>query len=108
LFGCGPSIVLTLWTTLTAEDVVPDQGTLMDLLWIFMHAKQYGKWSTMAKLTTSDPKTLRKWINRCFTFFCLFLLPDPMEEVDKQVFYVLLLVSTTRSNEGKAGRKEMF
>ena len=31
-----------------------------------MFATQYGKWSTMKRLTNTDPKTLRKWIGLFF------------------------------------------
>jgi hypothetical protein len=50
--------VLALWNKLVAADVVPNGGTLH-----YMYAKTYGKWKTMRKLTQTDPKTLRKWIN---------------------------------------------
>ncbi len=66
LFGCGPVIVLSLWNKLVAADLVPVGGTMTHLLWTLMYCKQYGKWSTMRKLTNTDPKTLRKWINQFF------------------------------------------
>lgn len=65
LFGCGPAIVLDLWNKLSNHDLIPDQGTMTHLLWTLMYCKQYGKWSTMKKLSNGvDPKTLRKWIDQ--------------------------------------------
>jgi hypothetical protein len=63
LFGCAPVIVLTVWNKLSSADLIPHKGTMTQLLWTLMYCKQYGKWSTMSKLTNgTDPKTLRKWI----------------------------------------------
>ena len=62
LFGCGADIVLKLWRLLEANDLIPVGGIITHLLWALLHAKTYGKWKTMRKLTKSDPKTLRKWI----------------------------------------------
>lgn len=66
LFGSSPSNVLELWHLLLSNDVLPEGGTLTHLLWMLMFAKQYGKWSTMKRLTNTDPKTLRKWIGLFF------------------------------------------
>lgn len=62
LFGCSPDIVLKLWNMLVAGGLLPAGGTLTHLLCTFLHAKTYGKWKTMRRLTKTDPKTLRKWI----------------------------------------------
>jgi hypothetical protein len=63
LFGCAPVVVLSLWDKLASADLIPHKGTMTQLLWTLMYCKQYGKWSTMSKLTNcTDPKTLRKWI----------------------------------------------
>jgi hypothetical protein len=75
LFGCGPNIVLTLWKMLLKEDLIPNGATMVHLLWTLMYCKQYGKWSTMRKLTNTDPKTLRKWINQ-FMYNIELLEPD--------------------------------
>lgn len=63
LFGCGPSIVLLLWNMLQEEGVSPPDGSMEKLLWTLMFCKTYPKWKTMRKLTNTDPKTLRKWID---------------------------------------------
>ena len=66
LFGCSPSVVLTVWNKLVSFGSVPADGMMKHLLWALMYAKQYAKWQTMRKLTTADPKTLRHWINQFF------------------------------------------
>ena len=66
MFGCSQVVVLTLYNKLVSNDLLPDGGSLKHLLWALMYAKQYGKWLTMRKLTSTDPKTLRLWINRFF------------------------------------------
>lgn len=63
LFGCGPEIVLVLWNKLVSNDLIPRNGQMKHLLWTLMYCKTYAKWKTMRKLTETDPKTLRKWID---------------------------------------------
>ena len=63
LFGCRAKIVLELWILLQEHDLVPDDGTILQLLWTLTYCKTYPKWTTMRKMTGKDPKTLRKWIN---------------------------------------------
>ncbi|KAG7366458.1 hypothetical protein IV203_029128 [Nitzschia inconspicua] len=62
LFGCSPDVSLILWYKLLRNDLVPDKGTILHMLWTLMYCKIYPKWTTMKKLTSADPKTLRHWI----------------------------------------------
>ena len=66
LFGCSPGVVLTVWNKLHSFGLVPENGVMKHLLWALMYAKQYAKWQTMRKLTSTDPKTLRHWIYQFF------------------------------------------
>jgi hypothetical protein len=63
LFGCCSKVVLDLWVLLEENDLVPEDGTMLQLLWTLTYCKTYPKWSTMRKITGKDPKTLRKWID---------------------------------------------
>eukprot|EP00977_Amphora_coffeiformis_P014276 scaffold3950_cov138-Amphora_coffeaeformis.AAC.1 len=63
MFGCGPAIVLKLWNLLVEHSLMPRMGQMKHLLWTLMYCKTYAKWKTMQKLTETDPKTLRKWID---------------------------------------------
>jgi hypothetical protein len=74
LFGCGPHVCLVTWNKLVAADVVPKGGAMKHLLWTLMYHKTYGRWKTMRKLTNTDPKTLRKWID---LFRRAFVLIEP-------------------------------
>ena len=62
LFGCGAHIVLLVWVKLDANDLLPEDGRMIHLLWTLLFYKTYAKWKTMKQLTGADPKTLRKWI----------------------------------------------
>jgi hypothetical protein len=44
------------------NDLIPEKGTMMQLLWMLMYLKNYHRWNTMNTLTGVDPKTLRNWI----------------------------------------------
>ena len=75
LIGCCPVVVLDLWNKLIEHDALPENGTMLHLLWTLMYSKQYAKWSTMRKLTGTDPKTLRKWIG---LFYSAIELLEPV------------------------------
>lgn len=71
LFGCSPDVVLILWYRLQKYDYLPENGTLMHLLWTLMYTYTYPKWKTMRQLTNgTDMKTLRKWIGEFRTAIC--------------------------------------
>ena len=67
--------MLDLWNKLNGHGVLPENGTMAHLLWTLMYSKQYGKWSTMRKLTGTDPKILRKWIG---LFYSAIELLEPV------------------------------
>jgi hypothetical protein len=63
LFGCPPNVCIVVWYKLLRSDLIPEQGTMVHLLWTLMYCKTYPKWSTMKMLSGgADPKTLRHWI----------------------------------------------
>ena len=63
LFGCRPVVALCLWLQLVKRCLVPEQGTIMHLLWTLMFHKVYATEATMKKLTGgADEKTTRKWV----------------------------------------------
>ena len=99
LFGCGPTVVLTLWKMLIAADLNPQNGSITHLLWSLMYAKQYSSWSIMQKLSGADAKTLRLWI---FKFY------DAISLLEPQVVrvYVLLFCSGELSHCCSAGKME--
>ena len=61
LFGCGPMVVVGIWTLLLDTDSVPTKGTLHHLFWTLLFLKNYGTDGIMKKLTGADPDTVRKW-----------------------------------------------
>jgi hypothetical protein len=90
MFGSSASNVLKLWQLLVSLDILPEGGTLMHLLWTLMYTKQYGKWSTMRKLTNTDPKTLRKWIG---------LFYDAIELLEPEVVSLTASVEFTAAGD---------
>jgi hypothetical protein len=75
IFGCRPQVSLVLYNKLVASELLPEGGTMQHMLWTLMYHKTYAKWKTMRKLTKTDPKTLRKWIN-CFSYSISLLEPE--------------------------------
>jgi hypothetical protein len=39
LLGCTPNVILTLWDTLVAFDLIPEGGAMKNLLWTLKYAK---------------------------------------------------------------------
>ncbi|MEL7343218.1 MAG: hypothetical protein AAGM67_22230, partial [Bacteroidota bacterium] len=70
LFGCSPQVVLRLWNILLENNVSPPNASIEKLLLVLMYCKTYPKWKTMRKLTNTDPKTLRKWIDLFAASIC--------------------------------------
>lgn len=68
LFGCSVAVAKVIWDLLNEEDLVPQGGKLIHLLWALLFVKVYPTEETLTSLcgdTTGEPerKTVRKWIN---------------------------------------------
>ena len=63
MFWCRTEIVLILWNKLVFYDLLPSHGQMKHFLWTLSYWKTYAKRKTIKKLTDTDPKTLRRWIN---------------------------------------------
>ena len=70
LFGCCVDVVLKLWLLLVDSDLVPSGANIKHLLWTLLFLKVYPTDSTMSRMTQSDPKTFRKWINLFLDSIC--------------------------------------
>lgn len=66
LFGCAPSVALTLWNLLAIHGY-PENGTMHHFLWMLIYLKSHPNDVNLSKLTGADPKTNRKWID---AFLC--------------------------------------
>lgn len=107
MFGCGPAVALILWNKLVSHSLLPPGGRMIHLLWTLMYCKTYAKWKTMRKLTNTDPKTIRRWINLFYTSI-FELVPEVVSSL------LLLKLHSCESPHscvfqrlcGKTGRKE--
>jgi len=62
-FGCGAHVVLTLWSLLLTNDLIPMGGMIHHLLWTLMVLNLYYKEQQLCDLSGGiDKKTLRKWV----------------------------------------------
>ena len=62
-FGCGVTVVHTVWMMMESRDLIPNDGMIHHLLWTLMFLKSYAKEKIICTLVgIRDPKTLRKWV----------------------------------------------
>jgi len=61
-FGCGPFAVLEAWKKLNEFDLLPEGGTIKNMLWALCFCKMHTKTKAMCTLWGgTDAKTLHKW-----------------------------------------------
>ena len=59
-FGVAPLVAVTVWELLMQNDLVPEGGDQVHLLWTLSFLKIYGKTQEISDLACTDPKTFRK------------------------------------------------
>jgi hypothetical protein len=61
-FGFGPKVTARIWNTLTAQELVPEGGRVVHLLWTLCFLKLYDTEAVLSTIFDVCEKTYRKWV----------------------------------------------
>jgi hypothetical protein len=62
-FGCSPRIVAIAWNTIIKQQLLPEKGRTVHLLWTLAFLKLYNTENFFSSWLHVDEKTFRKWVN---------------------------------------------